>query len=513
VKSAHSSFDPNAPCKRRLEHRLAPVALLLLLGCIASPQHIAHRTAQSSGVAVSHPLGDREEPFEQSGTTQLIKHSEAVDDRLVDTEVLNAIKSTDTLPPLPDANSSTQLSDVAGPSTLLQRISPIVPPLTLASVEGSPYSDSPGGSLQSPAPPAQSNLSSSSANIARSPSISTLRSSGGSISPILRNRINDTSTSDDDAQYDYPDIHSDPGKRYREQYGVESDYDPFLFPWLTNLIFEDRWLLAEKDPDQALKNQLRRRMKIDIRDPDPDTANFPNGAYTLPKGRLYIETSPVGLYSGSRSGSQPRIYQWEYLIRYGLTDNLEFRVFSNGLSEQGGNGQQREFVGYQPLAFDFKANFWEENTKYHIPAMGIEVYLQTQVLGSSAFNSGTQPSINLLFDQSLPLDIGFEYNFGYTGVQNSDGQLAYQFSYQWSFQREVVKDFDVFIHGFYNAAALPRLNPFQSASLATIPNVSVVGGGGIWTVNNRIAVFGSCNMGVTPDSPRIFTLLGFAVAL
>jgi len=30
--------------------------------------------------------------------------------------------------------------------------------------------------------------------------------------------------------------------------------------------------------------------------------------------------------------------------------------------------------GYSPLAFDFNANFWEENTRYHIPAMGAEIY-------------------------------------------------------------------------------------------------------------------------------------------
>ena len=41
-------------------------------------------------------------------------------------------------------------------------------------------------------------------------------------------------------------------------------------------------------------------MRVDIRDPDPDTANFPNGAYTLPKGRLYIETSPVGFYGAEQ---------------------------------------------------------------------------------------------------------------------------------------------------------------------------------------------------------------------
>ena len=79
--------------------------------------------------------------------------------------------------------------------------------------------------------------------------------------------------------------------------------------------------------------------------------------------------------------------------------------------------------GFSPLAFDFKANFWEENTKYHIPAMGVELYLQT-TFGSPAFNGGTQPSIALLFDQSLPLGIGFEYNLGITGVQNAQSQIV-----------------------------------------------------------------------------------------
>lgn len=335
----------------------------------------------------------------------------------------------------------------------------------------------------------------------------------GNMNSILRNRLDGASGGDGSADFTYPDIDADPGQLYRELFGVDGDYDPFLFPAIVNLIFEDRWLLAEKDPAKALQNQLRERMKIDIRDPDPDTANFPNGAYTLPKGRVYIETSPVGFYGASVSGQQPRTYQWEYLIRMGLTDNLEFRIFSNGITAQAAQGNQPEIVGYSPLAFDFKVNFWEENTRYHVPAMGVEIYLQTELLGSSAFNSGTQPSINLLFDQSLPFEIGFEYNFGYTGAQNSLGEIAYQFSYQWSFQREVVKDFDVFIHGFYNAAALPRLGQFQTGTRAEIPKVTVMGFGGIWTVSDRLSVFGSYNFGLSPDAPTTIALMGLAVAL
>jgi len=332
------------------------------------------------------------------------------------------------------------------------------------------------------------------------------------MSSILRNRFLETANSGEEPKFDYPDVNADPIDYYRDRYGVSRPAaDRFLFPRLVNLIFEDRWLLNDADPRKAVDNQLRRRLKVDIRDPDPDTANFPNGAYTIPKGRVYIENSPLGLYNTSRNGTQPRIYQWEFLFRYGITDNLEFRIFSNGLSHQSAQKHTPAVTGFSPLAFDFKANFWEENTRYFIPAMGIEVYLQTE-LGSSAFNSGTQPSINILFDQSLPFDLNFEYNLGITGVQNDFGQIAYQFSFQWSLQREIIKDFDLFFHGFYNAAALPRLLQFQETA-SSIPQITVMGVGGIWTVNDRLAVFGSYNFGVTSAAPQTIALMGFAIGL
>lgn len=390
--------------------------------------------------------------------------------------------------------------------------SPASPPLTATGEDSAEPIANPSSSSQSPLQVSEA----SPGTMPRGGPGSTGMPAGsatGNMNSILRNRLEGATGGDDSAGFSYPDIDADPGQLYRDLFGVDGEYDPFLFPAIVNLIFEDRWLLAEKDPTKALQNQLRERLKIDIRDPDPDTANFPNGAYTLPKGRVYIETSPVGFYGASISGHQPRTYQWEYLIRLGLTDNLEFRIFSNGITAQAAQGNQPEVVGYSPLAFDFKVNFWEENTRYHVPAMGVEIYLQTELLGSTAFNSGTQPSINLLFDQSLPFEIGFEYNFGYSGAQNSLGEIAYQFSYQWSFQREVVEDLDVFIHGFYNATALPRLGQFQAGTGAEIPKVTVMGFGGIWTVSDRLSVFGSYNFGLSPDAPTTIALMGLAVAL
>jgi hypothetical protein len=330
------------------------------------------------------------------------------------------------------------------------------------------------------------------------------------LSSIARNRLGREVGPDEQVQFNFPPLHADPARIYRERFGVEGERDPFLLPWLVNLVFEDRWLLADNDPTRALQNQLRRRMKIDIRDPDPDTANFPNGAYTVPKGRVYIENSPVGLYGPSLLG--PPQYSWEYLFRYGMTDNLELRIFSNGVTATKGKDGT---VGFSPLAFDFKINFWEENTRYWIPAMGVEIYIQT-TFGSPAFNSGTQPSINLLFDHSLPLGLNYEHNFGISGNRGILGENIYQFSYQWSLQRQVVKDFDVFWQGFYNQAALPRLRHFTLPALFhqqfRKPTALVTGAGGIWTINDQLAIFGSYNFGLTKDSPTTIALLGFAVA-
>jgi Putative MetA-pathway of phenol degradation len=330
------------------------------------------------------------------------------------------------------------------------------------------------------------------------------------LSSIARNRVQRELAPGTEPEFNYPDIHADPAKIYHDRFGIDEEHDRFLFPWLMNLIFEDRWLLAERDVTKATQNQFRHRMKIDIRDPDPDTANFPSGAYTLPKGRMYIENSPASFYGPSTI--TPPQYNWQYLLRYGLTDNLELRLFSNGLTATKGKGAT---TGVSPLAFDFKINFWEENTRYWIPAMGVEIYIQT-TFGSPAFNSGTQPSTALLFDHTLPLGFSYEHNFGLTGNQGPLKLNVYQFSYQWSLQHQVVKDFDVFWQGFYNATALPQLRRFDLPELDRArtrnPIAVVTGVGGIWTVNDRLAIYGSYNFGLTKDSPTTMAFLGFAVA-
>ncbi len=301
----------------------------------------------------------------------------------------------------------------------------------------------------------------------------------------------------------YPRLHDDPLARSPVP---RAERDRLFFPPLSNLIFEHNDELSDEGEDLRLES-LRRRSNYDITMPGPDTANFPNSPYTLPKGRIYIENSPASFYGKSLVSAAQ--YNWEFLVRYGLTDNLEFRLFSSGYSATIGKPPT---AGFSPLAFDLKYHFWDENREKHIPAAGAEIYILTP-FGSPYFNGGTQPSISLLLDHSLPFDVMLEHNFGLTGLEDTFGGAVYVFSYQWSLQRQVFKDFAVFTHGFLNSAALPRLPIFQRDIHTFKPSAVVVGGGFQWNLSRRLALFGSYNAGLTVFSPSIVGLLGFAVAL
>lgn len=249
-----------------------------------------------------------------------------------------------------------------------------------------------------------------------------------------------------------------------------------------------------------------------IRDPGPDMANFPNAAFTIPRGAAHVELAPVTL-SGPSDRAGPT-YSTQFLLRYGLTDRLELRLF--GLGYTAVFNSRQATTGFAPLAFDLKMNLWGESPDKLIPAAGLEVYLLSE-FGSPAFRSGTQPGLALLFDHSLPLGFEFEWNVGVNGAQRplfvEDGPNgpvnlfqgpevnAYEWNLQWALQRQLFDQLDVFTHGYLNSSAIPFLGDGVT-----------VGGGAIWSASDRLALFGSYNAGLTGDAPTTFFQLGGAWA-
>ena len=227
-----------------------------------------------------------------------------------------------------------------------------------------------------------------------------------------------------------------------------------------NLIFEDRWLLAENNPTVALQNQLRRRMKVDIRDPDPDTANFPNGAYTLPKGRVYIENSPVGFYGRSSASRSPV----QLGIPVSLRHDRQPRVPHLLQRPDRDQGQERD---------GRRSRLWPSTSRStsgkRTPSTGCPPW------GSSSTSrprSARPHSTAALSHRSICSSTtrclwgsAMSTTSASQGAQGILGENVYQFSYQWSLQRQVVQDFDVFWQGFYNATALPRVRQFTQPQM------------------------------------------------
>ena len=257
----------------------------------------------------------------------------------------------------------------------------------------------------------------------------------------------------------------------------------------------------------------------DITTPGPDMGDFPNSAFTLPKGRSYIEFSPVTLVNADRHA--PEAYVAPFLLRYGLTDNVEFRLLGNGVTHVGGRSPS---TGFSPLNLDLKVHLWNDRKEWLIPAVSLEVVLLTP-WGSSQFSGGWEPSLNMNFDLPITKTTNLEWTFGYSGVQeavdvNTSERFVprfnflvpgihravdrnfNQFSAQWAIEQEVTDRLEVFVHGFHNGSIHLNLGAGE-----------MVGIGGFWKFSPRLMGFGSINTGLTPNLPSCAAQLGFAIAL
>jgi hypothetical protein len=264
-------------------------------------------------------------------------------------------------------------------------------------------------------------------------------------------------------------------------------------------------LIDSRPEDQKIvaESVYENNDKLDIRFPGSDLANYPNSAFTLPQGGFYVEVAPG--YSTDNSGS----YSAGYLLRYGLLDRLELRLMSSGLQEQGGNSP---VVGFNPLTFDAKIHLWDEMENYYLPAMGIEVLVQTTLLGSPAFNSGTQPAFSFNFDQSLFWDIALEYNVGASRAQDSLNAAinTWGLTFQWALQHDVVEDFAVFVNGWYNSEQKGTIILPVNNEISTSEVANVIGAGCIWTLNDKVQLFFNSGAGTNVVSPTFTSYVGFA---
>ncbi|MFO0919943.1 MAG: hypothetical protein U0872_16745, partial [Planctomycetaceae bacterium] len=149
-----------------------------------------------------------------------------------------------------------------------------------------------------------------------------------------------------------------------------------------------------------------------------------------------------------------------------------------------------------------------------------EATLQTQ-WGSSAFQAGIEPGININMDFPFTEQTNFEATIGYSGnltdinfvTRKTTGSAIdgatptpvqvneniYVASFQWALEQEVTDRFEVFIHGYF-AQPVGLINDFSA----------VVGAGYFYQCSKQLMLFGSANAGVTNVPSPFLAQLGVA---
>jgi len=252
--------------------------------------------------------------------------------------------------------------------------------------------------------------------------------------------------------------------------------------------------------------QSAERQWPNIKSPGLDLGDFPNSAYTIPDGAFQVEMAPFSIL-GEDEFNQPQ-YSAQFLLRYGVTDDLEFRVLSNGPTYIYTDPQ---FAGFSPLTLDLKVHLWDADTDRFVPASSLEIALTTD-WGSAQLSNGYEPSINMNFDYPLTETLNLEWTVGYGEVVSSfvsrsrSGnkvnveENVNQFSFQWSFEKDITDDLQLFVTG-------QTAEPIAGQTAGT-----VLGFGGFYRLSDRLMTYGILGWGVSSDAPKIVAQLGFGYA-
>lgn len=137
-----------------------------------------------------------------------------------------------------------------------------------------------------------------------------------------------------------------------------------------------------------------------------DRPDFVESSAVVGKGRLQVETS-LAIDRTRREGVRETVWATPTLVRFGISENLELRVESDGpvreRSRADGAGASMTERGYADASLGLK---WHAlDAEGNRPAMALLLHADLSS-GSAAFReSGTRPSARLVAEWELPHDM------------------------------------------------------------------------------------------------------------
>jgi hypothetical protein len=226
---------------------------------------------------------------------------------------------------------------------------------------------------------------------------------------------------------------------------------------------------------------------------DTDGPDFVESSEVVPKNYFQYELG-MGAASGSKNSIQSALTSTPLLMKYGIADNWELRIASDGFMNE--NGQR----GAGNTAFGFKYQSQDRNSETGAPAIAWIVQFQTPIATPYFRTGGILPSLRSVLTWDLPSDYALGLMPGVATQANEAGQT--------------------FTAGIFGAVLNKKINEKWRAFIElSMPTISKQNQNGILASGDIGAAYLLTNdtqlglrtgMGLNPNSPKIYSLVEIA---
>lgn len=226
---------------------------------------------------------------------------------------------------------------------------------------------------------------------------------------------------------------------------------------------------------------------------DTDGPDYVESSEVVPKGYFQYELD-IGTASRSTNGIQTALTDTPLLMKYGIANNWELRIASDGFMNQ--NGQQ----GIGNTAFGFKYHSQDRSTDTGAPAVAWIVQFQTPIATSYFRTGGILPSLRSVITWDFPNNYTLGMMPGVATQANEAGQTYTAGIFGAVLNKKINEKWRAFVE-----LAMPTISkPNQNGILASGDI------GAAYLLTNDIQLGFRAGVGLNANSPRKYGLVEIA---
>ncbi|MEI7531171.1 MAG: transporter [Betaproteobacteria bacterium] len=226
---------------------------------------------------------------------------------------------------------------------------------------------------------------------------------------------------------------------------------------------------------------------------DTDGPDFVESSEVVPKNHFQYEID-VGIANSSNSGAQLHQSDTPLLLKYGIAENWELRLASDGFMTQ--NRQQ----GIGNTAFGFKYHSQDRNEATGTPSISWIAQFQTPIASPYFRTGGILPSFRSVITWNLPNEFALGIMPGVATQANDIGQSYTAGIFGAVLNKKLSEKLRVFVE-----LSMPTISKVDQNGIVASGDI---GAAYLLTFNTQLGF--RAGLGLNPNSPKNFGLVELA---